>query len=71
MQETLKRFPAVAVAIELHLQRDPPQAVGFLHEIERAGYLLRCVNYEGEIVPVGADTILAQPQEHCVLWLVR
>ncbi|MFN4260813.1 MAG: hypothetical protein ACK4RK_16075 [Gemmataceae bacterium] len=54
------------------LQRDPPQTVGFLHEIERAGYcLLRSINYEGEVAPVEADTILAQPQEHWTLWLQR
>lgn len=69
MQQTLRRFPHAAVVLELHLQRDPPQTVGFLHEIERAGYLLRSINYEGEVVPVGPDTILAQPQEHWTLWL--
>jgi FkbM family methyltransferase len=71
MQQTLHRFPHAAIVLELHLQRDPPQTVGFLHEIERAGYLLRSINYEGEVVPVGADTILAQPQEHWTLWVQR
>ncbi len=28
-------FPHAAVVMELHRQRDPPQTVGFLHEIER------------------------------------
>src|SRR5581483_7164891 len=71
MQKTLRRFPHAAVVLELHLQRDPPQTVGFLHEIERAGYPLHAINYEGEVVPVEADTILAQPLEHWNLWLVR
>jgi FkbM family methyltransferase len=69
MQATLRRFPHAAIVIELHLQRDPPQTVGFMHEIERAGYPLRSINYDGDIVPVEADTILAQPQEHWTLWL--
>jgi FkbM family methyltransferase len=71
MQQTLRRFPHAAVVLELHLQRDPPQTIGFLHEIERAGYALRAINYDGDIVPVEADTILAQPQEHWALWLRR
>jgi hypothetical protein len=71
MQQTLRRFPHAAIVIELHLQRDPPQTIGFLHEIERAGYPLRSINYDGDIVPVEADTILAQPQEHWALWLRR
>jgi len=69
MQKTLRRFPRAAVVLELHLQRDPPQTVGLLHEIERAGYQLRSINYEGEIVPTGAGTVLAQPQAHWTLWL--
>lgn len=71
MQRTLRRFPQAIVVLELHLERDPPQTVGFLHEIERAGYPLRSINYEGEVAPVEADTILAQPQEHWTLWLQR
>jgi FkbM family methyltransferase len=71
MQATLHRFPHAAVVLELHLQRDPPQTVGILHEIERAGYSLRSINYEGEVVAVGADTILVQPHEHWTLWLQR
>jgi hypothetical protein len=53
--------------MELHLQRDPPQTVGFLHEIERTGYSLPSINYEGEVVPVEAHTILARPQEQWAL----
>jgi hypothetical protein len=71
MKESLRRFPHAAVVLELHLQRDPPQTVGFLHEIERAGYPLRSINYEGEIAPADAATILAQPQEHWTLWLQK
>ncbi|ADV63923.1 hypothetical protein Isop_3361 [Isosphaera pallida ATCC 43644] len=71
MQKTLRRFPHAAVIMELHLQRDPPQPVGFLHEIEHAGYLLRSINYEGEVVPVAADTILAQPQEYWTLLIQK
>lgn len=71
MQQTLRRFPHTVVVLELHLQRDPRQTVGILHEIERAGYPLRSINYDGEVVPVEADTILAQPQEHWTLYLQR
>ncbi len=69
MRQTLNRFPHVAVVMELHLQRGPAQTVGLLHKIERAGNPLRSINYEGEIVPVDAATILAQPQDHWTLWL--
>jgi FkbM family methyltransferase len=69
MQGMLRRFPHVAVVMELHLQRDSPQTVGLLHEIERAGYRLQCVSYEGEKVSAGADTIFALPQDHWTLWL--
>jgi hypothetical protein len=71
MQETLRRFPQVAVVLELHLWRDPPQTVNLLHQIERTGYLRRAINYEGEVVPADAATILGQPQEHWTLWLQR
>jgi FkbM family methyltransferase len=71
MQQTLRCFPHAVVVLELHTQSDPQQTIGFLHEIERAGYPLRSINYDGDIVPVEADTILAQPQEHWALWLRR
>jgi FkbM family methyltransferase len=71
MRETLQRFPAVAVAVELHLQRDPPQAASFLHQMEREGYSLRHLNYDGDIVPTDAATIVANPQEHWMLWIQR
>jgi FkbM family methyltransferase len=71
MQETLRRFPRMAVVMELHLQRDPPQTVGYLHKFECAGYAIRCVNYEGEVVPTDATAILTNPQEHWTLWLSR
>jgi FkbM family methyltransferase len=69
MQETLKRFTAVAVAIELHLQRDPPQVTSFLHQLERDGYGLRYLNYDGDIAPTDPATIVANPQEHWMLWI--
>jgi FkbM family methyltransferase len=69
MQRTLQRFPQAAVLVELHQLRDPPQAVSFLYHIEQAGYVLRYINYEGDIVPTDAATILGQPQEHWILWL--
>jgi hypothetical protein len=71
MQRMLRRFPHAAVVLELHLQRDRPQTVSLLHQIERAGYALRTVGYEGDIVSADAATILAQPQEHWTLWLQR
>ena len=71
MQKTLLRFPHAAVVLELHLQRDPPQAVNLLHQIEHAGYALRAINYEGEVVPTEAATILANLQEHWILWLQK
>jgi FkbM family methyltransferase len=71
MQETLRRFPAVAVAVELHLQRDPPQVTSFLHQLEREGYTLRYLNYEGEIAAADPATIVANPQEHWMLWVQK
>jgi FkbM family methyltransferase len=71
MQETLRRFPTVAVAVELHLQRDPPQVTSFFHQMEREGYSLRHLNYDGDIVPTDAATIVANPQEHWMLWIQR
>jgi hypothetical protein len=69
MQETLKRFPQVIVAIELHLQRDPPEVTSFLHQLEGDGYALRYLTYDGDIATTDPATILANPQEHWMLWL--
>jgi FkbM family methyltransferase len=69
MQQTLRRFPHAAVVLELHLQRNPPQITSFLHQLERAGYVLRTINYDGDIAPTDVATILAQPQEHWTLWI--
>jgi hypothetical protein len=71
MQQTLRRFPCAVVVLELHLLRDPPQTVRLLHDLEQAGYGLRFVNYDGDVVPTDAATILARPQEHWALWLQR
>jgi FkbM family methyltransferase len=71
MRETLHRFPAVVVAVELHLQRDPPQVTSFLHQLEREGYGLRHLNYDGDIAFTDAATIVANPQEHWMLWVQR
>ncbi len=71
MQETLKRFPAVAVAIELYRQRDPPQVTSFLHRLERDGYVLRWLNYAGDTAATDLATIVANPQEHWMLWVKR
>lgn len=71
MQATLKRFPTVAVAIQLHLQRDPPQVTSFLHQLERDGYSLRYLNYDGDIAQTNPATIVANPQEHWMLWEQR
>jgi hypothetical protein len=60
-RRTLRRFPHALIVMELHLQRDPPQAVSLFHQIERAGYALRTINYEGEMVPAEGAAILAQP----------
>jgi hypothetical protein len=57
MQATLRRFPHAAVVLELHLQRDPPQTVGFLHYLQRSGYSLH--------------SIVAKAQEHWTLWLQK
>jgi len=71
MQETLQRFPHAAVLVELHLQRDPPQVTSFLHQLERDGLTLRYLNYEGEIAATDAAFIVANPQEHWMLWVQR
>lgn len=71
LQDTLRRFPQAIVALELHLNCDPPQTLSLLHQIESAGYLLRYINYEGEVFEIDRATILAQPMEHWTLWLQR
>ena len=71
MQQTIARFPHAVVLIELHLQRDPPQAKSFLHQLERSGYTLRYINYEGDVTPIEASTIIDHPQEHWALWLQK
>jgi len=71
MQKTLRRFPQVVVVLELHLRHDLPQAMSLLHQIETAGYSLRVINYEGEIIETERAAILGQPQEHWALWLQR
>jgi hypothetical protein len=71
MQQTLKRFPRAVVLVELHLQRDPPQTTSFLHQLERSGYSIRFVNYDGQITATDAATILANPREHWMLWIHR
>lgn len=71
MQQTLRRFPHAAVVLELHLQLDPPQVANFLHQLERRGHALHFVNYDSDVVPTDAETILANPQEHWMLWLAR
>jgi hypothetical protein len=71
----LKYFPSVWVGVHLvrHFGCTLPIQLWHLGkgEIERAGYALRSINYEGEVVPVEADTILAQSQEHWTLWAQR
>lgn len=71
MQKTLRRFPHAAVLVELHLERDPPQITSFLHQLERSGYSLRFVNYDGDVVPTDSATIVANSQEHWILWLQK
>jgi len=71
MQKTLRRFPQAIVALELHWNRDPPQALALLQEIEAAGYPLRAINFEGEIVETDRESILSRSLEHCTLWLQR
>jgi hypothetical protein len=60
-QETLKRFPVVAVAIELHPQREPPQVTSSLHQLERDGYALRYLNYDGGITATDRADAKARP----------
>jgi FkbM family methyltransferase len=71
MQKTLSRIPQAIIVLELHLERDPPQTLSLLHQIEAAGFALRTINYEGEIVETGRTAIISQPQEHWALWLTR
>ena len=71
MQQTLRRFPHAVVVMELHLQRDPPQTTSFLHQLERSGYSIRFVNYDGDVAATDPAAILSQPNEHWTLWLVR
>ena len=69
MQETLRRFRHAVVVMELHLAQPQSQLLSLLHEIERVGYHLRHVNYEGNLTLVDPATILGQPREHWMLWL--
>lgn len=71
MQVTLRRFPHTIVVLERHLHRDPPQTLSLVHQIESAGYLLRVINYDGEIVETDRAAVLSQPKEHWTLWLCR
>jgi FkbM family methyltransferase len=71
MQKTLRQFPQAIVALELHWKRDPPQALALLHQIEAAGYLLRAINFEGEIVETDRESILSRSLEHWTLWLQK
>lgn len=71
MQTTLRRFPQAVVVLELHLNRDPPQTLSLLHQIESAGYPLRAINYESDIIETDWAAILGQPNEHWTLWLQR
>jgi len=59
------------VLIELHLQRDLPRVTSFLHQLERDGYGLRYLNYEGDIAATDPATIVANPQEHWMLWMQK
>jgi FkbM family methyltransferase len=68
---TRRRFPAVAIAMELHLQRDPPATAALLDRIVADGYALRSIDYQGAVVATEAAAILANPQEHWTLWLQR
>ena len=71
MQQTLRRFPQVAVVAELHLAAHPQRALAWLHRVERMDYPLRHISYDGDVVPVHSATILAHPKEHWMLWLQR
>jgi hypothetical protein len=64
--QTQRRFPHAAVALVLHLQRDPPQTVEFRHRIERAGHRLDSSNFAADIAPADAAPLLGQPQAECL-----
>ncbi|GIW80409.1 MAG: hypothetical protein KatS3mg105_2216 [Gemmatales bacterium] len=71
MQETLKRFPQAVVVMELHQQRELERSAELLRGIERDGYSLRAINYDGEIIAVDSATVLEQPGEHWAGWIVK
>ncbi|MCS6978028.1 MAG: hypothetical protein NZM31_13615 [Gemmatales bacterium] len=62
--------PHAAIVMDLHLQRDLPQAINFLHHIEETGYPLRSMSYEGDLVLVEANTMPNQLQKYWALWLI-
>jgi FkbM family methyltransferase len=70
MRQTFRRFRHAVVVLELHVERDPPQALSLLHQIESAGYPLRTINFEGEVVETDRAAIIGQPNEHWALWLL-
>lgn len=71
MQGTLGRFLRAALLVARRLQRNPPQVTRFLHQRERDGRTLRHLNDDGDIAAADPATIVANPQEHWMLWLQR
>jgi hypothetical protein len=66
---TLLRFRNCVIVVELHLVRNPSATASLLTEIERAGFPLRAISYDGQPTPTSADVILNQPDDHWTLWL--
>jgi FkbM family methyltransferase len=69
LQTTLARFPNCVIVLELHLARDPSTTAELLADIERAGFPLRAISYDGQPTATSAAVILNQPDEHWTLWL--
>ena len=68
MRETLRHHAGCVVALELHLL---PDTWELLSRIQRGGYALRHVAYDGSVVETTIDDILEHPDEHWMLWLQR
>lgn len=66
-----QRFPGSVLVVELHVGIDRRVVADLLPEIERGGYVLRHVRYDGTVAPITPDAILSRPESGCTLWLTR
>jgi FkbM family methyltransferase len=71
MEETRQKSPHVAIVLELHVLRDPTSTARLIETIQRDGYPLRAIQYDGSLASVSAQRILQRPDEHWTLWVAK